>query len=85
MCFGCIAWVHGVELVLGSAGWVLVAVVGWAAPVPFWLRCAQVGYIMDKYGFAVTAHIVNVLGFIYGAFVAIPEVCPGAPRVDMQN
>ncbi len=31
-----------------------------------------VGWVMDKYGFAITGHCVNVLGLLYGTFMTIP-------------
>lgn len=48
-------------------------IIGFIVPLGFvWV--GVVGFVLDKWGFAVSAHAVNALGLLYGAFTCIPAL-----------
>ncbi len=46
---------------------------GIIVPLGF-IYVTAVGYVLDTYGFAISGHVVNVLGVTYGIFQCIPEL-----------
>jgi LAT3 family solute carrier family 43 protein 2 len=58
---------------LGDNDGMYVRAVGYIIPFGFLLVPIS-GYIMDKYGLAVSMHLINVLGLVFGVLILVPNL-----------